>query len=103
MPKAKALFTELVENYCVDLSRVYGTGHSYGAGGMLMSLMAQGHEADFDHFDFKGVAPVAGWGIWNQSTKVSRPPPNLWVIIPCAMYHFSCVRRGLRRLLLMQI
>ncbi len=70
MPKAKLLFTELIENYCVDLSRVFGTGHSYGAGGMLMSLTASANAADFEHFGFRGIAPVAGWLIGSQSTVV---------------------------------
>ncbi len=70
MPKAKLLFTELIENYCVDLSRVFGTGHSFGAGGMLMSLTAASNAADFEHFGFRGIAPVAGWLIGSQSTVV---------------------------------
>jgi poly(3-hydroxybutyrate) depolymerase len=70
MPKAKALFTELVENYCVDMSRVFATGHSYGAGGMVQTLTASSNVADFEHFNFKAIVPVAGWGIFNQSTVV---------------------------------
>ncbi len=70
MPKAKALFTELVENYCVDLSRVFATGHSYGAGGMVQTLTASSNAADFAHFNFKALVPVAGWGIFNQSAIV---------------------------------
>jgi polyhydroxybutyrate depolymerase len=71
MPKAKALFTELIENYCVDLNRVFGAGHSYGAGGMLQTLTGADRKADFDHFKMKGIAPVAGWRIGNQSTVVA--------------------------------
>ncbi len=70
MPKAKALFTELIENYCVDMSRVFATGHSYGAGGMVQTLTASSNAADFAHFNFKAIVPVAGWGIFNQSTVV---------------------------------
>jgi hypothetical protein len=70
MPKAKALYTELINNYCVDLSRVFATGHSYGAGGMVQALTASSNVADFEHFDFKAIVPVAGWGIFNQSTVV---------------------------------
>lgn len=70
MPKAKALYTELVENYCVDTSRVFATGHSYGAGGMVMALTAAGNAADFAHFNFKAIVPVAGWLIGSQSTVV---------------------------------
>ncbi len=70
MPKAKALYDDLVDNYCVDMSRVFGSGHSYGAGGMLMTLTASNNKADFDHFNFRGIAPVAGWLIGSQSTLV---------------------------------
>lgn len=70
MPKAKALYTELVENYCIDTSRVFATGHSYGAGGMVMALTASGNAADFAHFNFKAIAPVAGWLIGSQSAVV---------------------------------
>lgn len=70
MPRAKALFTQLVNNYCVDLNRVFGTGHSYGAGGMLMTLTDSTKAADFAHFNFKGIAPVAGWPVWDPEAVV---------------------------------
>jgi poly(3-hydroxybutyrate) depolymerase len=70
MPKAKALYTELVENYCVDTSRVFATGHSYGAGGMVMALTSAANAADFAHFGFRAIVPVAGWLIGSQSTVV---------------------------------
>lgn len=70
MPKAKALYTELINNYCVDMSRVFATGHSYGAGGMVMTLTEASKKADFDHFNFRAIVPVAGWLIGSQSTVV---------------------------------
>ncbi len=67
MQRAKDLYTELVENYCVDTSRVFGTGHSYGSG-FLMGMT--GNQADFNHFKWKAIAPVSGWEINNQSIQV---------------------------------
>lgn len=72
MDRAKALFTNLVENYCVDLSRVYGVGHSYGAG-FLMGMT--GNKGNFDHFGFRGIAPVAGWEIASANVQV----PTMYV------------------------
>ncbi len=72
MARAKALFTNLVENYCVDLSRVFGVGHSYGAG-FLMGMT--GNKGDFDHFGFRGIAPVAGWEIASANVQV----PTMYV------------------------
>jgi hypothetical protein len=67
--RAKALYDELVENYCVDMDRVFATGHSSGAG-FLNQILASGNEADFNHFNFRGIAPVASWLIGSQSTQV---------------------------------
>ncbi len=67
--RAKALYDELVENYCVDLDRVFGTGHSSGAG-FLMEILASANQADFEHFNFRGIAPVSAWLIGSQSTAV---------------------------------
>ncbi len=72
MGRAKALFTELVENYCVDLSRVFAVGHSYGSG-FLMGMTA--NKNDFDHFGFRGIAPVAGWEINSANIQV----PTMYV------------------------
>ncbi len=67
MDRAKALFTELVDNYCVDLDRVFGVGHSYGAG-FLMGMTA--NSGNFNHFGFAGIAPVAGWLIGSSNIQV---------------------------------
>ena len=72
MNRAKALFTELVDNYCVDLDRVFGVGHSYGAG-YLMGMTA--NASNFNHFGFRGIAPVAGWEINNANIQV----PTMYV------------------------
>lgn len=68
MDRAKALFTELINNYCVDLDSVFGVGHSYGAG-FLMGMT--GNSGNFNHFRFRGIAPVAGWRIGNASVEVA--------------------------------
>lgn len=70
MPIAKDLYTDLVENYCIDMNRVYGTGHSYGAGGMLQALTQDSRKADFEHFNFRAIVPVAGWAAFNQTVVV---------------------------------
>jgi poly(3-hydroxybutyrate) depolymerase len=67
--RAKALYDDLVENYCVDLDRVFGTGHSSGAG-FLVSILASNHQADFEHFNFRGIAPVSAWLIGGHATEV---------------------------------
>lgn len=67
MVRAKQLYTDLVTNYCVDLDRVFASGHSYGSG-FLMGMT--GNKADFDHFGWAAIAPVSGWKIGNQSVLV---------------------------------
>src|SRR5690606_25606883 len=56
--RAKSVYDDLVENYCVDLSRVFATGHSSGAQ-FISQLLLSNRTADAQHFGFKGVAPVA--------------------------------------------
>jgi poly(3-hydroxybutyrate) depolymerase len=56
--RAKTVFDQLTEDYCVDLSRVYATGHSSGAQ-FLVQMLLSNHTSDADHFGFAGVAPVA--------------------------------------------
>ena len=52
------------------MDRVFGTGHSSGAG-FLMSMLASNNSADFNHFNFLGIAPVSAWLIGSQSTQVA--------------------------------
>jgi polyhydroxybutyrate depolymerase len=58
IPRVKAMYDELVTNYCVDTSRVFATGHSSGAQ-FIVQLLLSSHTADAQHLKFKGVAPVA--------------------------------------------
>lgn len=54
--KVLAIYDELMENYCIDMDRVFATGHSSGAQ-MVVQIMT--HKADAEHLNFKAVAPVA--------------------------------------------
>ncbi len=58
IPRVKALYDELVNNYCVDTSRVFATGHSSGAQ-FIVQLMTSNHTADAEYLNFKAMAPVA--------------------------------------------
>lgn len=55
--RARDLYDTLVNEYCVDMARVFATGHSSGA--QFIVQMLANHSADVEHFGFKGVAPVA--------------------------------------------
>ncbi len=51
-----ATYDELMETYCIDMNRVFATGHSSGAQ-MVVQILT--HEDDAKYLNFKGVAPVA--------------------------------------------
>ena len=50
--RVRAMWDDLVNNYCVDTSHVFGTGHSSGAQ-MVVQMLCNGE------MRFRGVAPVA--------------------------------------------
>lgn len=52
------IYDDLMDNYCIDMDRVFATGHSSGAG-MIMQLLAD--QETHDHLRFRAVAPVAAW------------------------------------------
>lgn len=54
----RSVFTELLNEHCIDTSRVFATGHSSGAQ-LIVQILNQRHTADAQLFDFKAVAPVA--------------------------------------------
>lgn len=54
--RVRALYDDLVDNYCIDQNRVFATGHSSGAQFIVQILTKK---ADADHFSFAAVAPVA--------------------------------------------
>ncbi len=58
IPRVKALYDELVSNYCVDTSRIFATGHSSGAQ-FIVQMMTGNHTADAEYLNLKGMAPVA--------------------------------------------
>ena len=51
-------YEDLIANYCVDLNRVFATGHSSGAQ-LITQLVTTKNKTDGQHFNFKAVAPVA--------------------------------------------
>lgn len=75
--RVKALYDELVNNYCVDIDRMFATGHSSGAY-FSVALLEAGHTADAAHMNFRGMAPVAASPVNNHST----PMPVLYMENP---------------------
>ena len=72
--KVLAMYDELVANHCVDLTRVFATGHSSGAQ-LIVQILTPAHKADADHLGFKAVAPVAA----SRYGGVSRAIPTLYI------------------------
>ena len=64
-------YDDVLANYCVDTSRVFGVGHSSGAQ-MLVNVLS--HKADAQHLNFKAVAPVAA-----DPYNVAAPIPVLYI------------------------
>jgi poly(3-hydroxybutyrate) depolymerase len=62
-PRIDAVLADVFSNYCVDLSRMYLTGHSSGAG-MAVQLLCNGDTR------FAGVAPVAAWKACNGVSAI---------------------------------
>jgi poly(3-hydroxybutyrate) depolymerase len=56
--RVKAMYDELLADYCVDTSRIFATGHSSGAQ-FIVQILLNSHTADAEHLKFAGVAPVA--------------------------------------------
>jgi polyhydroxybutyrate depolymerase len=54
--RIKQQYDEVMNAYCIDRNRVFGTGHSSGAQ-MLVQILAR--SADAQYLKLKGVAPVA--------------------------------------------
>ncbi len=67
--RTKALYDELVQNYCVDLDHMFGTGHSSGAN-FLHQMLQGNHSADWEYLGLRGIAPVASGPVNNQTTQV---------------------------------
>lgn len=71
--RIKAMYDDLVENYCVDVSRMFATGHSSGAN-LIGEIQNMQHKADAEHIGFKGVAPVAG-----SPQTIGTPVPVMYI------------------------
>jgi polyhydroxybutyrate depolymerase len=69
-----AMYDDLMANYCIDMSRVFATGHSSGAQ-LIVQILLPAHKADADHLNFKAVAPVAA----SRYGTVSRAIPVLYI------------------------
>jgi hypothetical protein len=70
--KVLGMYDDLVENYCIDTSRVFATGHSSGAQMIVQILM----RADAtEHLGFKAVAPVAA----SNYGAIMSPIPVMYI------------------------
>lgn len=75
--RVKRLYDELTNNHCVDMDRMFATGHSSGAY-FAVALLEAGHAADAAYLNFRGMAPVAASPVVNHST----PMPVLYMENP---------------------
>jgi polyhydroxybutyrate depolymerase len=73
MPRIKAMYDDLVANYCVDQNHVFATGHSSGAD-LIGQIQNTNHTADAQYIGFKGVAPVAG-----ALQTIAAPIPVMYI------------------------
>jgi polyhydroxybutyrate depolymerase len=72
--KVLAMYDALVANHCIDLNRVFATGHSSGAQ-LIVQILTPAHKADADHLRFTAVAPVAA----SRYGTVSRAIPVMYI------------------------
>ncbi|WP_437961248.1 hypothetical protein WME76_17500 [Sorangium sp. So ce119] len=54
--KVLRIYDDVMNNHCIDMDRVFATGHSSGAQ-MIVQILA--HRSDAEHMNFRAVAPVA--------------------------------------------
>jgi poly(3-hydroxybutyrate) depolymerase len=62
--KVRTMWDDLLNNYCIDTSKVFGTGHSSGAQ-MIVQMLCMGETR------FKAVAPVAASKYCNSFSPVA--------------------------------
>lgn len=67
-------YDNLIANYCIDLNRVFATGHSSGAQ-FITQLVNTQHKTDGQHFKFKAVAPVAA----DPYGAIAGPLPVMYI------------------------
>jgi polyhydroxybutyrate depolymerase len=65
--KVLGMYDDLMANYCIDKSRVFGAGHSSGAQ-MIVQILARAEPTE--HINFKAVAPVAASNYGALSTAI---------------------------------
>ncbi|MES1175535.1 MAG: hypothetical protein ABUL62_14530 [Myxococcales bacterium] len=64
-------YDDVLANYCIDTSHVFGVGHSSGAQ-MLVNTLS--HKSDAQHLNFRAVSPVAA-----DPFNVAIPIPVLYI------------------------
>jgi polyhydroxybutyrate depolymerase len=67
-------YENLIANYCVDLNRVFATGHSSGAQ-LITQLVTTKNKTDGERFKFKAVAPVAA----DPYGAIAGPIPVMYI------------------------
>lgn len=67
-----AVYDELMANYCIDMRRVFATGHSSGAQ-MIVQILTK--PSDAAHFGFRAVAPVAA----SNYGAIASPIPVMYI------------------------
>lgn len=69
-----AMYDALLASECVDMNRIFATGHSSGAQ-LIVQLLTPAHKADADHLGLRAVAPVAA----SRYGGVSRSIPVMYI------------------------
>ena len=64
-------YDDVMNNYCIDQSRVFAIAHSSGAQ-MLVNILS--HKTDAQHLNLKGISPVAA-----DPYNVAVPMPVLYI------------------------
>ncbi len=72
--KVITMYDDLIANYCVDLNRVFATGHSSGAQ-LITQLVTTKNKTDGKRFGFKAVAPVAA----DPYGAIAGPLPVMYI------------------------
>ena len=72
--KVITMYDDLIANYCIDLNRVFATGHSSGAQ-FITQLVTTKNKTNGDKFKFKAVAPVAA----DPYGAIAGPLPVMYI------------------------
>lgn len=70
--KVFGMFDDLLENYCIDESRIFATGHSSGAQ-MIVQILT--HADTAERIPFKAIAPVAA----SNYGAIQRAVPVMYI------------------------